>query len=66
MSEEWVYGPEHAEREKSLLMNRPNDKFPQGWNECIKLLDRCRKEGRSFRIRARKTFPFWTWYYDMI
>jgi hypothetical protein len=64
--ETWEYGPDEADREKSLVFQRPNDNYPQGRDKVLGLLDWCRNNRRRFRIKARKTFPFWTWYYEAI
>ena len=66
MSQTWEYGPGEAEREKGLIFQRGNDNYPQGREECIRILNYARDSGRRFRIRATKTFPFWTWHYEII
>ena len=62
----WECGPDEAEREKQLLFQRGNDKFPQNRETVISMLNYCRDNRRRFRIKAAKTFPFWTWYYEII
>ncbi len=64
--ESWEFGPDDADREKSLVYQRGNDNYPQGRNKVIELLDWCKNNRRRFRIKATKTFPFWTWFYEVI
>ena len=64
--ETWEVGPNDVEREKSLVHQRVHDSFPQGRENVLGLLDSCRNNGKRIRIRARKTFPFWTWFYEVI
>ena len=64
--ETWECGPDEADREKSLVSQRANDNYPQGRDRVYGLLDWCRNNRRRFRIKARKTFPFWTWYFEAL
>ena len=60
------YGPDEVEREKSLVYQRGNDQYPQGREKVLDMLNFCRNNGKRFRIKAVKTFPFWTWYYEIL
>ncbi len=64
--EYWELSPDEANREKILVNQRGNDKYPQGRDRVLGLLDWCRDNRRRFRIKAQKTFPFWTWVYEVI
>lgn len=64
--ETWECGPNDVGREIDLICKRGNDIFPQGKEQIFEMLNNCRKNGRRFRIKASKTFPFWTWYYEVI
>ena len=64
--ETWDCGPDEVDKEKSLVSQRINDNYPQGRDKVYRLLDWCRNHRRGFRILARKTIPFWTWFYDVI
>ena len=64
--ETWEVGPNDVEREKSLVHQRGNDIYPQGRQYVLGLLDSCKNNGRRIRIKAIKTFPFWTWYFEAI
>ena len=64
--EYWELGPDEADREKILVNQRARDNYPQGRDKVLGLLDWCRDNRRRFRIKAQKTFPFWTWAYEVI
>jgi len=62
-TEEWVCGPGDVDKEIRLLVERKLlDHFPQGWDNCLRLLRTCKEKNKSFKIKAVKTAP-WTWYY---
>ncbi len=62
----WECGPDEAEKEKGLVLSRVNDKYPQGREQVIGMLNYCHDNRKRFRIKAAKTFPFWTWYFEII
>ena len=53
-------------KEKGLVLSRVNDKYPQGREQVIGMLNYCHDNRKRFRIKAAKTFPFWTWYFEII
>ena len=61
--EVWHCGPAEAAREIEQLKGRKNDKFPQGYNNCMKFLQLCQANRMHFTIKAVHTMP-WTWYYE--
>lgn len=62
----WECGPDEVGRELELIGKRGDDKYPQERVKVIDMLLFCRDNRRRFRIKAVKTFPFWTWYYEII
>ena len=62
----WECGPDEVEREKDLFSQRVYNIFPQGREKVLDMLNFCRDNKKRFRIKAVKTFPFWTWYYEIL
>lgn len=62
----WECGPDEVDREKDLFFKRGNDHYPQGREKVLDMLNFCKNNRKRFRIKAAKTFPFWTWYYEII
>jgi len=54
--------PEEAKREIGLLKQRTGETFPQGRDECVKFMKRCRKIGQPFVVKVQKTRPVTFWY----
>ena len=44
--ETWEVGPNDVEREKSLVLQRVNDNYPQGRENVLGLLNSCRDNRR--------------------
>ena len=62
----WECGPAEVPKEINLLNGRGADIYPQGRDNCRKFLQYCQQHNLRFRIKAQKTFPHWTWYYEVI
>ena len=62
----WECGPAEIPKEIGLLNSRGSDIYPQGRDNCRRFLQYCQRNNLRFRIKAQKTFPFWTWYYEVI
>jgi len=63
--EKWKGTPADVPKELKLLADRKNDTFPQGRDNCKKFLEECQARGFNFKIRAKHTSPYWTWYYEV-
>jgi len=62
----WDCNPGDVPKEMGLLDNRRNDIYPQGRDNCMQFLRECQMRGYRFRVKARKTTPYWTWYYEVV
>ena len=62
----WECGPDEANKEIDLIHSRPKDHYPQGRDLCIKFLRQCQRSRYRFRVKAQKTFPNWTWFFEVI
>jgi len=62
--EAWDGKPSDAEKEIANMEKRKDDIYPQGREACVKFLKKAAKKGFPFKIRAVKTKPHWTWYFD--
>jgi len=62
----WECDPSSVSKELRLLEDRRNDMYPQGRDNCFKFLRLCQSKGYSFKVKAVKTSPYWTWYYEVI
>jgi len=63
--ETWDGTPNDVPKELRLLNDRKNDIYPQGRDNCLQFLRECQQRGYSFKIKAKKTRPYWTWYYEL-
>jgi len=61
----WQYSPADAIKELGKINNRKNDIYPQGRDNCMKFLRECQAKGLSFQVKAKKTTPYWTWYFEI-
>jgi len=61
----WECKPGDVPKEMSLLDSRKNDMYPQGRDNCMQFLRECQMRGLSFKVKAKKTRPYWTWYYEV-
>jgi len=63
--ETWNGGPSDVPKELGLLDQRRNDIYPQGKDNCAQFLRECQMKGLRFKIKAKKTRPYWTWFYEL-
>jgi len=63
--ETWDGTPSGVPRELELLDQRVNDIYPQGKGNCAQFMRECQMKGLCFKIKAKKTAPNWTWYYEL-
>ena len=63
--QEWVCNPCEADWECQQIANRGNDIYPQTREECYRIIRTAQHLNKKFRIKAKKTFPFWTWFYSI-
>jgi len=56
----WDGSPSDVPKELGLLDQRRNDIYPQGKDNCAQFLRECQMKGLSFKIKAKKTRPYWT------
>jgi hypothetical protein len=61
----WDGNPGSVQKELGLIEQRKNDMYPQGRDNCMKFLRECQSRGLNFKIKAKKTKPYWTWYYEV-
>jgi len=61
----WEGTPSDVSKELGLIDKRGNDIYPQGRDNCRQFLRECLAKGLSFRIKAKKTRPYWTWYFEV-
>jgi len=61
----WEGSPADVSKELGLIDKRGNDIYPQGRDNCKQFLMECQSKGLRFRIKARKTKPYWTWFYEV-
>ena len=59
----WLCCPADVPKEIGLLQSRVNDIYPQGRDNCLRFLTECQARGFAFKVKAKKTSPYWTWYY---
>jgi len=64
--ETWNGTPSDVPKEYRLLEERVNDTYPQGRDNCKKFLKFCQEKGYSFKIKAKHTNPYWTWYFEVV
>jgi len=63
--ETWSGNPSEAPKELGLLDQRRNDIYPQGRENCAQFLRECQMKGLRFKVKAKKTSPYWTWFYEL-
>jgi len=51
--------------ELKVFKERKNDVYPQGRDNVKKLIKACEGTGLTLKIKAKKTKPYWTWYYEV-
>lgn len=56
-------GNNDIDKEITFIHNRSNhgDKYPQGVAKCIEICEQAKRENKTLRVHAIKTFPCWTW-----
>jgi len=62
----WDCNPGDVPKEIGLVQSRGNDTYPQGRDNCIQFMRECQSRGLRFKVKARKTKPYWTWYYEVV
>jgi len=62
----WECKPGDVPKEMGLINQRKNDMYPQGRDNCMNFLRECQSRGYRFKIKAKKTKPYWTWYYEVV
>jgi len=62
----WDGRPDSVEKELGLVDKRKDDKYPQGRDEVKKFLGLCKEKGYNFKIKAKKTKPHWTWFFEVV
>jgi len=62
----WECSAGDCTKELGLIVKRENDMYPQGRDNCMQFLRECQSKGYRFRVKARKTSPYWTWYYEVV
>jgi len=63
--QEWNCNPGDVAKEIGLIDNRKNDSYPQGRDNCKQFLRDCQMRGVPFKVKALKTNPYWTWYFEV-
>ena len=63
--QEWVCSPEEADWEIQQIDKRPHDQYVQGRDGAKQVIWNAKQQKKKFRIKAKKTFPFWTWVYSL-
>jgi len=63
--QEWSCNPGDAPKEMGLIQSRGNDIYPQGRDNCMQFLRDCQMRGMPFKVKAVKTKPYWTWYFEL-
>jgi hypothetical protein len=63
--ETWKCKCSDADKEIGLIDQRKNDLYPQGRANCQQFLRECKERGYKFKVKAKKTKPYWTWYYEV-
>ena len=63
--QEWVCSPEEADWEIQQIDKRPNDQYVQGRDGAKPVIWNAKQQKKKFRIKAKKTFPVWTWVYSL-
>jgi len=63
--QQWNCSPSDADKELGLIDSRRNDIYPQGRDNCMSFLRECRARGYPFVVKAVKTKPYWTWYFEV-
>ena len=63
--QEWLCSPDEADWEIQKIDKRPNDQYLQGRDEAKQIIWTAKQQNRKFRIKAKKTFPHWTWIYSI-
>jgi len=64
--ETWEGDAGSVPKELKLLADRKNDTYPQGRDNVEKFLKFCQDKKLKYKIKAKKTKPYWTWYYQVI
>ena len=56
------------DKEKNLIYKRSStgDKYPEGVDRCLALIEKACAEGKAVKVIAVKTFPKWTWYLKIV
>ena len=63
--EEWICNPCDCDREAQLVRKRVNDIYPQTREECFRIIQTAQHMNKKLKIKTKKTFPFWTWFYSI-
>jgi len=61
----WDCTPSDISKELDLIDSRRNDTYPQGRDNCKQFLRECLAKDLSFKVKAKKTSPYWTWFYEL-